>query len=155
MKALIPGITCQDGSYLAELLLHKGYELHGLIRRSSQFNTQRIDRPAMPPGSSYTSTTRPRGSCLGLRNTAVRIPVNLGVGAEITIRELAVLIVGLTGFEGEVQWDVSKPDGQPRRALDITRAREASGFSAKTTLADGLRKAIQWYESSLQLPVRR
>jgi GDP-L-fucose synthase len=75
-----------------------------------------------------------------------RDPVNLGVGAEITIRDLVTLIVRLTAFKGEIRWDSTKPDGQPRRALDTSRAREAFGFSAGTTFEDGLRATIEWYE---------
>jgi GDP-L-fucose synthase len=73
-------------------------------------------------------------------------PVNLGVGQEITIKELVALIVRLTAFTGEIRWDPSKPDGQPRRALDTSRARERFGFTAKTTFDDGLRATIDWYE---------
>ena len=75
-------------------------------------------------------------------------PVNLGVGQEITIRDLVELIVRLTGFEGEIRWDATKPDGQPRRALDTSRARERFGFVAATTFEDGLARTIDWYESS-------
>jgi len=75
-------------------------------------------------------------------------PVNLGVGREITIRALVDLIVKLTRFEGEIRWDASKPDGQPRRALDTSRARDWFGFEAKTTFEDGLRATIDWYEAS-------
>ena len=73
-------------------------------------------------------------------------PVNLGVGHEITIRELVELIVRLTRFEGEIRWDSSKPDGQPRRALDTSRAREGFGFAAVTSFEVGLGRAIDWYE---------
>ena len=75
-------------------------------------------------------------------------PVNLGVGHEITIRELTELIVRLTGFQGEIRWDHSKPDGQPRRVLDTTRARERFNFVATTAFEDGLRATIAWYEAS-------
>ena len=75
-------------------------------------------------------------------------PVNLGVGREITIRDLVDLIVRFTGFEGEVRWDASKPDGQPRRALDTSRARERFGFVAKTSFEDGLRATVRWYEAT-------
>jgi GDP-L-fucose synthase len=75
-------------------------------------------------------------------------PVNLGVGREITIRELVELIVRLTGFAGEVRWDASKPDGQPRRALDTSRARERFGFEARTSFEEGLRRTIDWYEET-------
>jgi GDP-L-fucose synthase len=75
-------------------------------------------------------------------------PVNLGVGREITIRALTELIVRLTGFSGEVRWDPSKPDGQPRRALDTSRAWQRFGFRAATSLEDGLRRTIAWYEEA-------
>jgi GDP-L-fucose synthase len=74
-------------------------------------------------------------------------PVNLGAGFEITIAELVSLIVRLTGFEGQVRYDPSKPDGQPRRCLDTTRARERFGWEAKTAFEDGLKRTIAWYES--------
>jgi GDP-L-fucose synthase len=74
-------------------------------------------------------------------------PVNLGVGREITIKDLVGIIVKHTGFGGEVRWDASKPDGQPRRALDTSRARERFCFVAKTSFEDGLRATIDWYEA--------
>jgi GDP-L-fucose synthase len=73
-------------------------------------------------------------------------PVNLGIGAEITIRELAERIATLTRYEGEIRWDTAKPDGQPRRALDTTKAREAFGFAARTSLEEGLSATIDWYQ---------
>jgi len=72
-------------------------------------------------------------------------PVNIGSSFEISIKELTELIARLTGFEGQVRWDTSKPNGQPRRKLDTTRAKEYFGFSAKTNFEDGLRKTIDWY----------
>jgi GDP-L-fucose synthase len=75
-------------------------------------------------------------------------PVNLGVGHEITIRELVELIVNLSGFVGEIHWDATKPDGQPRRALDTSRAKQAFGFEARTPFAEGLRRTVEWYEAN-------
>ena len=72
-------------------------------------------------------------------------PVNLGSGSEISIRELVNLIARLTGFEGEVSWDTSKPDGQPRRWLDASKAEELFGFRATTTFEEGLHGTIEWY----------
>ena len=72
-------------------------------------------------------------------------PVNLGSGQEISIRELAELVAGLTGFEGEIEWDTSKPNGQPRRQLDVSRARDSFGFEASTPLREGLERTIAWY----------
>ncbi len=76
-------------------------------------------------------------------------PVNLGAGFEISIKDLVELIAKLTGFKGEIIWDTSKPDGQPRRRLDITRALKEFGFKAKTSLEEGLRKTIEWYRQFL------
>jgi GDP-L-fucose synthase len=75
-------------------------------------------------------------------------PVNLGVGREITIKDLVELIVRLTGFKGDVRWDASKPDGQPRRALDTSRATREFAFTARTSFEDGLRRTIEWYETT-------
>ena len=73
-------------------------------------------------------------------------PVNVGAGFEISVRELVQLIAELTGFHGSIAWDKSKPNGQPRRSVDTSRARELFGFQAKTDFRDGLRKTIEWYE---------
>jgi GDP-L-fucose synthase len=74
-------------------------------------------------------------------------PVNLGAGREISIKALTELVAQLSGFQGEIRWDPTKPDGQPRRCLDTTKAREHFGFVAGTTLEDGLKKTIAWYEA--------
>jgi GDP-L-fucose synthase len=74
-------------------------------------------------------------------------PMNLGSGREISIRDLTHLVAQLANFQGEIVWDPTKPDGQPRRCLDVTRAQSELGFTAATQLEDGLRKTIQWYES--------
>jgi GDP-L-fucose synthase len=74
-------------------------------------------------------------------------PVNLGAGEEISIRELAALIAELTGFTGEISWDTSMPNGQPRRSLDPSRAQERFGFTARTSLRDGLERTIAWYRA--------
>jgi GDP-L-fucose synthase len=75
-------------------------------------------------------------------------PVNLGVGHEITIRELVTLIAHLAGFSGQVRWDSRKPDGQPRRALDTSRARKRFGFAAGTSFEEGLQRTIDWYSAT-------
>lgn len=72
-------------------------------------------------------------------------PVNIGSGFEISIKDLAEKIARMTGFEGELVWDISKPNGQPRRALDTSRAREKFGFEAQTDFDAGLEKTIDWY----------
>lgn len=77
-----------------------------------------------------------------------REPVNLGSGMEISIKDLAELIAGETGYRGRLVWDSSKPDGQPRRALDVTRAEELFGFKARVDFVEGLRRTIEWYRST-------
>jgi len=75
-------------------------------------------------------------------------PVNLGSGQEISILSLVELIVELTGFEGELVWDTSKPNGQPRRALDTSKAEKLFGFKAQTPFRDGLKKTVDWYREN-------
>jgi GDP-L-fucose synthase len=72
-------------------------------------------------------------------------PANIGAGFEISIRDLAELVAELTGFKGRLTFDRTKPDGQPRRMLDVTRAQRAFGFTASTPFRDGLRRTIDWY----------
>ncbi len=76
-------------------------------------------------------------------------PVNLGTGIETSIRELAETIAELTGFEGELVWDTSMPNGQPRRQLDASRAEQLFGFRARTPLRDGLERTIAWYRDAV------
>jgi len=75
-------------------------------------------------------------------------PVNIGVGFEISIKDLVHLIAELTGFKGEIVWDISKPGGQPRRCLDTSRAEREFGFRAKTGFEEGLRRTIEWYREA-------
>lgn len=73
-------------------------------------------------------------------------PVNLGSGMEITIKQLTELICELGNYRGEIRWDATKPDGQPRRCLDVSRAKKRFGFEAKTDFREGLKQTIAWYE---------
>ena len=75
-------------------------------------------------------------------------PVNVGAGREVTIRDLVEMIADLTGYKGAIRWDTSKPDGQPRRMLDTTRAKERFGFEAEVELEEGLRRTIGWWEGT-------
>jgi GDP-L-fucose synthase len=74
------------------------------------------------------------------------LPVNLGSGQEVVIKDLVEMIARLTGFDGEIHWQPARPNGQPRRWLDTTRAYEKFGFRARTSLEDGLRRTVEWYE---------
>ena len=77
-------------------------------------------------------------------------PVNIGVGKEIAIRDLVGLIAQATGFAGEIRWDTTKPDGQPRRVLDTARAEQEFGFHASTSFEDGLRTTVDWFREHLE-----
>jgi GDP-L-fucose synthase len=90
------------------------------------------------------------GIVLGAERYDGAEPVNLGTGHEITIRDLVEIIVKHTGFEGEIRWDTSKPDGQPRRALDTSRARDRFGFVATTPFDVGLAETVRWYTADLR-----
>ena len=82
-------------------------------------------------------------------------PVNLGNSKEISIKDLVELIANLTGFQGRIVWDTAKPNGQPRRCLDTTRAEQSFGFHANVTFTDGLKNTIEWYRASLAESVAR
>lgn len=75
-------------------------------------------------------------------------PVNMGTDLEISIKDLAELIAKLVGFKGKIKWDISKPDGQPRRRLDTSKAEQEFGFKAKMDFEEGLKKTIEWYKVS-------
>jgi GDP-L-fucose synthase len=132
-----------------------------------------IDAVNSPPTSNFESPTitvwgtgRPTREFLYVEDAAEGIllaaehynkpePVNLGVGFEISIQDLANLIAKLTGFNGMIVWDKTKPDGQPRRMLDVSKAEKEFGFKAKTNLEEGLKKTIDWYiRSRTQLEVK-
>ena len=82
-------------------------------------------------------------------------PVNIGSGTEISIRELVTLIASVSGFDGEIAWDRSKPDGQPRRCLDISRALKEFGFRANISLEAGIRETVQWYSERVEKDIAR
>ena len=87
------------------------------------------------------------GLALAAEHYDGREPVNLGTGDEIAIRDLAELVADVTGFEGRITWDTSMPNGQPRRGLDASRARDLFGWQATTTLRVGLERTVAWYRS--------
>jgi GDP-L-fucose synthase len=90
-----------------------------------------------------------RGIVLAAERYTSTAPVNIGAGREISIKELAELIRERTGFEGEIEWDTSKPNGQPRRALEVSRARERFGFEAEISLEDGLSETVEWWRDGV------
>jgi GDP-L-fucose synthase len=204
MKALITGITGQDGSYLTEFLLKKGYGYpeetnapYGLAKKMLLVQSQAYrqeygfnsifllpvnlygPRDNFNPASSHVipalikkcvdaisngdkyiecwgtgkasrefiyAEDAAEGILLATEKYNDSVPVNIGAGFEITIKDLTAKIVKLTGFKGEIRWDASKPDGQPRRCLDTSRAKKLFGFEAKMDFEEGLKKTIEWYK---------
>lgn len=96
-----------------------------------------------------------RALVLALERLEGSEPVNIGAGQEISIRELVEKIAALSGFRGEIVWDPTKPDGQPRRCLDTSRAEQQLGWRATTSLDDGLGRTIEWYRSRREAGVER
>jgi GDP-L-fucose synthase len=135
--------------------LNSSHVIPALIRKCIEA-IQRQDREIMVWG-----TGKPTREFLYVEDAAEGIllaaerynksdPVNLGMGFEITIRDLVERIAGLTGFKGGIVWDPSKPDGQMRRMLDISRAEKEFGFKAKIGIDEGLKRTIEWYRKNLQ-----
>jgi GDP-L-fucose synthase len=89
------------------------------------------------------------GICLATEKYNKSDPVNLGSGMEISIKDLITLIAKLTDYQGEIIWDTSKPNGQPRRRLDVTRAEQEFGFKAQVGFEEGLRRTINWYSEKI------
>lgn len=85
------------------------------------------------------------GILLAAEHYEGNLPVNLGTGEEVTIRDLATTIAAEAGFTGQILWDTARPNGQPRRCLDVSRAKALFGFQAKHTLRQGLKKTMEWF----------
>lgn len=123
--ALITGVTGQDGSYLAEFLLEKGYTVHGIKRRASSFNTQRVDHIYQDPHVDNARFKLHYGDLSDSSNLTR------------TITELAHAIGKVVGFEGQIVFDATKPDGAPRKWMNSTRLNNL-GWRAKIELEAGL-----------------
>src|SRR5262249_62039984 len=98
-----------------------------------------------PPAQSLAVDVCAEGLALAAESYNGPEPVNLGAAKEISIRELAELVADVTGFDGRIEWDETKPNGQPRRSVDGTRARELFGFDPRTPLRQGLEQTVAWY----------
>lgn len=133
--------------------LQTSHVIPALIRKFTEAK-QRVDRQVTAWGTG--SPTREflyvddaaEGIALATERFNKPDPVNLGSGFEISIKDLTELIAEVVGYEGEVVWDHSKPDGQPRRALDTSRADKEFGFRAKVGFREGLEKTVRWYEQA-------
>jgi GDP-L-fucose synthase len=124
-----------------------------LIRKCMEAQEQNADHIVVWGDGSPTRefiyvTDAARGIALATECYNESLPVNLGSGFEISIKELAEKIARMTGFAGDLVWDTSKPNGQPRRALDTSRAKEKFGFVAQTDFDEGLQQTIDWYRDN-------
>ena len=142
----------------------KHFQAKAQVQAKSSSLNLNLNLPEGPqPGHSVTvwGTGKPTREFLYVEDAAEGIllaterynkpdPVNLGTGFEISIKDLVELIAKFTGFKGEIIWDPSKPDGQPRRMLDTGKAEREFGFKARTSFEDGLKKTIDWYLSTKQ-----
>ncbi len=137
--------------------LETSHVIPALIRKCLEAKEQKLDHiMAWGDGSPTREFLYAEDAAEGILMAAERYngsePVNLGSGFEISIKDLMETIARLTGFEGEIRWDTSKPNGQPRRKLDVTRAKELFGFEAQTDFENGLKQVIDWYtENELQV----
>lgn len=133
--------------------LHTSHVIPALIRKLSEAKRRR-DAAVICWGTGRASREflyvddAAEGILLAAERYNGAEPVNLGNGREITIRELTETIRRMIGFDGRIEWDATRPDGQPRRALDTRRARELFGFEARTPLEEGLRRTIDWFNAS-------
>jgi len=161
-----------ESSHVIPALIRKILEAQGKVGSTqyavgtkksaySLLPTQEARSADSPPSVVVWGTGKPTREFLYVEDAAEGIllatekynkpnPVNLGAGFEISIKDLVELIAKLTGFEGGIIWDISKPDGQPRRMLDVSKAETEFGFKAKTSFEEGLRKTIDWYLSTMQ-----
>ncbi len=138
---------------------HSSHVIPALIKKCIDAQARRRGHPAQQsvPCVHVWGTGKPTREFLYVEDAAEGIilaterynkpePINLGAGFEISIRDLVKLIVKLTGFKGKIIWDKTKPDGQPRRCLDTSRAAKEFGFKSKTPFEEGLKKTLEWYE---------
>lgn len=138
--------------------LETSHVIPALIRKMSE--ARRANRPTVTLWGDGTPTREflyVKDAALGIALAAAHYdsaePVNIGSGVEVQIRELAGIIQRETGFAGDIVWDTSKPNGQPRRNIDVSRAEHAFGFRASTPFEVGLRETVQWYEAQVSAGV--
>ncbi|MEM1212684.1 MAG: GDP-L-fucose synthase [Planctomycetota bacterium] len=132
--------------------LHTSHVIPALIRKCIEARDAGADHiPAWGTGSASREFLYVDDAAEGILTAAEKVndptPINLGTGQEITIKDLTALIARLTDFRGEIRWDPTKPDGQPRRCLDTTKAQTLMNWSAATPLETGLKQTIEWFEA--------
>lgn len=130
--------------------LHTSHVIPALIRKCEEARVRRDEKIiCWGTGSASREFLYVTDAAEGIIRAAERMtvpdPINLGTGREITIKDLVTLIAQLCGFTGQIEWDASKPDGQPRRCLDTTKAKNLLGWQAEVSFEEGLRQTIDWW----------
>jgi GDP-L-fucose synthase len=129
--------------------LKSSHVIPALIRKFEHAKTTGSSVELWGTGTASREFLYVKDAAIGIAEATERYdslePINLGAGFEITIKDLAELIAKLIGYDGEIKWNTSMPDGQPRRCLDVSRAEKYFGFKATTPFEDGLKKTIDWY----------
>lgn len=135
--------------------LETSHVIPALIRKMITAQENKADVTLFGDGSPTREFLYVRDAARGIAMAAADYngndPINLGSGIEISIKDLAELIAELTGFEGNIAWDTSKPNGQPRRNVDVSKAKETFGFSAEIHFREGLEELIAWYRDNREL----
>ncbi|MGN6505125.1 MAG: GDP-L-fucose synthase family protein, partial [Tepidisphaeraceae bacterium] len=139
---------------------HSSHVIPALIRKCVEARKNKADHiTAWGTGSASREFLYAEDCAEGLVEALLNYdspePMNLGSGREITIKDLTELVAKLSGFTGKIVWDPSKPDGQPRRCLDVSRAKQEMGWVAKTSLEEGLKKTIAFFEAHADAPPER
>lgn len=134
-----------NSSHVIPALIHKVYE----AQKQGQHQLA-VWGDGSPTREFLYSEDAARGIVMGTQLYNEPAPVNLGTGSEISIHDLVELICELMGFDGEIVWEVDKPNGQPRRCLDVARAKQTFGFNAQVDFKQGLHQTIQWYRQHVE-----
>ncbi|NMH87628.1 NAD-dependent epimerase/dehydratase family protein [Flavivirga sp. Y03] len=152
--ALIAGVTGQDGAYLREFLLKENYIVHGTKRRSSQFNTDRIDHLYQDPHIEHRNfilhaDDMAKAVIFAVENKLPDHLYNIGSGKDLLIRELVNLIQKTAGHQGGIIWDTSKPDGTPRKLLNVSGINKL-GWQTQIDLKEGIQDTYNWYCDNIE-----
>lgn len=146
---LVPANLYGPGDHFEE---EKSHVIPAIIRRYVEAKDQGIDEVSnwgtgTPTREFLHASDAAEAIALAVERDVPCVPINLGTGVETSIADLTTMIAEAVGYEGKVVWDTTKPDGQPRRYLDVSRAEDLLGFKAQTDLARGLRETVDWYRA--------
>lgn len=137
-----------ESSHVIPALIRKCFDAIAKARKTGKKPCLEVWGTGRPTREFLYAEDAAKGIVLAAGRYSKPEPVNLGSGFEISIRDLVGLVAKITGFDGQIVWDRTKPDGQPRRRLDISRAQKEFGFKAKVDFQEGLRRTVAWYRKN-------